>query len=302
MNRPVLFALSGSEALAQPLSAALDAEVGTIEHRQFPDGETYLRVVSDISDREVILLSSLDHPDAKLLPLLFAADTARDLGARRIGLVAPYLAYMRQDIRFHAGEAVTSRTFAAILSRHLDWLVTVDPHLHRYHELSEIYRIPTQVVHAAPFLASWIKRNVARPLIIGPDLESEQWVSQVAADADAPFLVCEKIRSGDRDVTISIPNAPAFLDRQPVLVDDIASSGRTLTEAARQLVGMGFARPDCVVVHPLFAGDAAQVLGGLVERIVSTNAVAHASNDIDVMPAIAEAVRHRIEWRAARQF
>src|SRR3546814_3448530 len=60
----------------------------------------------------------------------------------------------------------------------LDWLVTVDPHLHRYHELSEIYRIPTQVVHAAPFLASWIKRNVARPLIIGPDLESEQWVSQ----------------------------------------------------------------------------------------------------------------------------
>ncbi|KAK0350606.1 hypothetical protein LTR94_028349, partial [Friedmanniomyces endolithicus] len=239
MNRPVLFALSGSEALAQPLSAALDAEVGTIEHRQFPDGETYLRVVSDVSDREVILLSSLDHPDAKLLPLLFAADTARDLGARRIGLVAPYLAYMRQDIRFHAGEAVTSRTFAAILSRHLDWLVTVDPHLHRYHALSEIYRIPTQVVHAAPLLASWIKRNVARPLIIGPDLESEQWVSQVAADADAPFLVCEKIRSGDRDVTISIPNAPAFLDRQPVLVDDIASSGRTLTEAARQLVGMG---------------------------------------------------------------
>ncbi|MGE7969462.1 ribose-phosphate pyrophosphokinase-like domain-containing protein, partial [Sphingomonas sp. NPDC092331] len=55
MNRPVLFALPGSEALAQPLSAALDAEVGTIEHRQFPDGETYLRVVSDVSDREVIL-------------------------------------------------------------------------------------------------------------------------------------------------------------------------------------------------------------------------------------------------------
>src|SRR3546814_1718571 len=76
-------------------------------------------------------LSSLDHPYAKVLPLLFAADTARDLGARRIVLVAPYLAYMRQDIRFHAGEAVTSRTFAAILSRHLDWLVTVDPHLHR---------------------------------------------------------------------------------------------------------------------------------------------------------------------------
>lgn len=292
MNRPIVFALPGSEALLQALCTALDAEPGALEHRQFPDGETYLRIESDVADRHVVLLSSLDRPDAKLLPLLFAADTLRELGALKLGLVAPYLAYMRQDVRFHLGEAVTSRTFAALLSRHLDWMVTVDPHLHRYHALAEIYRIPTQVVHAAPLLAAWIKRNVARPLIIGPDMESEQWVAQVAADADAPFLVCEKVRSGDREVTISIPNASAFLDRQAVLVDDIASSGRTLAVAARQLASMGFAPPDCVVVHPLFAGDAAQVLGGYVGRIVSTNTIVHTSNDIDMMPVIAEAVRN----------
>ncbi|ODU70396.1 MAG: phosphoribosylpyrophosphate synthetase [Novosphingobium sp. SCN 66-18] len=292
MNRPIVFALPGSEALLQALCTALDAEPGALEHRQFPDGETYLRIESDVADRHVVLLSSLDRPDGKLLPLLFAADTLRELGALKLGLVAPYLAYMRQDVRFHPGEAVTSRTFAALLSRHLDWMVTVDPHLHRYHALAEIYRIPTQVVHAAPLLAAWIKRNVARPLIIGPDMESEQWVAQVAADADAPFLVCEKVRSGDREVTISIPNASAFLDRQAVLVDDITSSGRTLAVAARQLASMGFAPPDCVVVHPLFAGDAAQVLGGYVGRIVSTNTIVHTSNDIDMMPVIAEAVRN----------
>lgn len=292
MSRPIVFALPGSEALLQALCTALDAEPGTLEHRQFPDGETYLRIESDVADRHVVLLSSLDRPDAKLLPLLFAADTLRELGALKLGLVAPYLAYMRQDVRFHPGEAVTSRTFAALLSRHLDWMVTVDPHLHRYHALAEIYRIPTQIVHAAPLLAAWIKRNVVRPLIIGPDMESEQWVAQVAADADAPFLVCEKVRSGDREVTISIPDASAFLDRQAVLVDDIASSGRTLAVAARQLAGMGFAPPDCVVVHPLFAGDAAQVLGGYVGRIVSTNTIVHTSNDIDMMPVIAEAVRN----------
>ncbi|EQB04114.1 MULTISPECIES: ribose-phosphate pyrophosphokinase [Sphingobium] len=290
MSRPIAFALPGSEALLQALCGALGAEMGSLEHRQFPDGETYLRIVSDAADRDVVLLCSLDRPDAKLLPLLFAADTLRELGARKVGLVAPYLAYMRQDVRFHPGEAVTSRTFAALLSRHLDWMVTVDPHLHRYHALSEIYRIPTQIVHAAPLVASWIKQNVARPLIIGPDMESEQWVAQVAADADTPFLVCEKVRSGDREVTISIPHASAYPDRQPVLVDDIASSGRTLAVAARQLIGMGFAPPDCAVVHPLFAGDAAQVLGALVGRIVSTNTIAHATNEIDVVPTIVEAV------------
>ena len=291
MSRPIVFALPGSEALRPTLCATLGAEPGTLEHRQFPDGETYLRIESDVADRDVVLLCSLDHPDAKLLPLLFAADTLRELGARRIGLVAPYLAYMRQDVRFHPGEAVTSRTFAAIVSRHLDWLVTVDPHLHRYHALGEIYRIPSRIVHAAPAMADWIRENVARPVIIGPDKESEQWVAQVAAGADAPFLVCEKERSGDREVRISLPRAEALVGRQPVLVDDIASSGRTLAVATRQLVDRGFAPPDCVVIHPLFAGDAARTLRGFVRRVVSTNTIVHATNGIDMAVPIAEAVR-----------
>lgn len=290
MTRPIVIALPGSEALLQALCGALGAEPGTLEHRQFPDGETYLRIDSDVADRHVVLLSSLDHPNAKLLPLLFAADTLRELGARKIGLVAPYLAYMRQDVRFHPGEAVTSRTFAAIVSRHLDWLVTVDPHLHRYHALDEIYRIPSRVVHAAPAMADWIRENVAQPVIIGPDKESEQWVAQVAAEAGAPFLVCEKERSGDREVAVSLPAARAYVGHQAVLVDDIASSGRTLAVAARQLVAMGFTAPACVVVHPIFAGDAVEVLGELVGRIVSTNTVLHATNAIDMIPAIAQAV------------
>lgn len=291
MKRPIIFALPGADVGVVALGRAVGAELGVLEHRQFPDGETYLRFETEVIDRNVILLCSLDRPDAKLLPLLFAADTLDNLGARRVGLVAPYLAYMRQDSRFQPGEAVTSRSFAAILSRHIDWLVTVDPHLHRYHALADIYRIPTKLVRAAPLMAAWIKHNVTKPVIIGPDKESEQWVAQVAAEADAPFLVCEKQRAGDREVTISIPKAETFLDRQAVLVDDIASSGRTLAIAARQLGSLGFAPPDCVVVHPLFAGDAAQVLAKEVRRIVSTNSVVHPSNALDMTPAMAEAVR-----------
>lgn len=290
MTGVITFALPGSELFGDGLRIQLAGEAGKLEHRQFPDGETYLRIVSEVAERDVVLVCSLDRPDAKLLPLLFAADTLRELGARKIGLVAPYLAYMRQDVRFHPGEAVTSRTFAAIVSHHLDWLVTVDPHLHRYHALDEVYRIPSRVVHAAPAMTNWIRQNVARPVIIGPDKESEQWVAEVAAGADAPFLVCEKERSGDREVRISIPRADALVGRQPVLVDDIASSGRTLAVAARQLVDHGFAPPDCVVVHPLFAGDAEKVLSGFVRRIVSTNTIVHATNGIDMAGSVAQAV------------
>jgi ribose-phosphate pyrophosphokinase len=151
------------------LAQAVGAEIAEIEHRRFPDGETYLRYRTSPEGQRVILLCTLDRPDAKILPLIFAACTARELGAASLGLVCPYLAYMRQDRRFLPGEAVTSTHFAALLSSACDWLVTVDPHLHRRGSLSDIYSVPAIAVHAAPLISAWIRENVERPLLIGPD-------------------------------------------------------------------------------------------------------------------------------------
>ncbi len=140
----------------------------------------------DLTGRRVALVCTLDRPDPKLLPLLFAARTASELGDASVGLVAPYLAYMRQDRRFHTGEAVSARLFASILSPQFDWLVTVDPHLHRIHSLAAIYEMATRVLHAAPAIARWIAREVENPVLIGPDGESVQWVSEVARTTGAP--------------------------------------------------------------------------------------------------------------------
>ena len=128
------------------------------------------------ASRDVVIVGSLDHPNDKLLPLVFLADAARDLGARRVGLVAPYLAYMRQDTRFHAGEAITSRSFASMLSAHVDWLVTVDPHLHRFASLRTCIAFPRRRFTRPRSSVAWIGENVSSPLIIGPDEESRQWV------------------------------------------------------------------------------------------------------------------------------
>src|SRR3569832_2014110 len=99
---------------------------------------------------------------------------------------------MRQDVRFHPGEAVRSRTFARLLSSSFDGLVTVDPHLHRWHSLSQLYPIASRVVPAAPAIAEWIRANVADPIVVGPDAESAQWVAEVARLVGVPHLVMEK--------------------------------------------------------------------------------------------------------------
>lgn len=284
MTPPLIVPLSGSELLAGKLAAVLNGELGEVETRRFPDEEVYLRLTANPKGRSIVVVCTLDRPDNKVLPLLFAAGAARDLGAARVGLVAPYLAYMRQDARFKDGEALTSAHFAHLLSSAFDWLVTVDPHLHRYRELGEIYRIPAVALHAAPLLSDWIKAQVPRPLLIGPDAESEQWVRAVALGSDAPHIVVRKQRLGDRDVQVAVPDLTEWPDRTPVLIDDIVSSARTMIETARQIAAAGLPRPICVAVHALFAEDSYRSLKTTAARIATTNTVPHETNAIDIAP------------------
>jgi len=285
---PILFAMPGNEAFTLHLDRAISCEVGQMEMRRFPDGESYVRLLSPVHERDVIFVCTLDRPDDKVMALYLAARTARELGARRVGLIAPYLAYMRQDARFKEGEGITSAHFAAFLSDFLDWLVTVDPHLHRHHRLNEIYSIPTKVVHAAPAIGNWIAEHVDNPVIVGPDAESEQWASKVAKSVRCPYVVLEKTRKGDRDVEVSTLNPSDCAGRSPVLVDDITSTAQTMIAASRRLKEAGLPPPACITVHPVFAGSAYEDLRAAgVADIVSCNTIPHPTNRIDVAEAIA---------------
>ena len=287
----MICAFPGNEAFAARLRAELGAEALGLEWRRFPDGESYLRFTQDFRGRDLALVCSLNDPDTKALALLFAARTARELNAARIGLVAPYLGYMRQDQRFKDGEAVTSVHFAALVSGAFDWLVTVDPHLHRRGSLAEIYSIHTVAVAAAPALAKWITENVAKPLLIGPDSESEQWAAEVAAACGAPHVVMRKTRLGDRRVEIESPPLSQWNDRTPVLLDDIISSARTMALAARRIAEQGLAAPVCVGVHGIFSADALEALRQAgAARVVTTNTVAHETNAIDLSTLVARGI------------
>ncbi len=291
--KPLLLAYPGNETLAESLRVALDAEPVVFTMRRFPDGETYLRIESEVRDRTVGLVCTLHDPDARFLPLIFMADTLRELGAPRIGLVAPYLAYMRQDRRFQSGEALTSSSVARLLSASFDWLVTVDPHLHRRRSLAEIYSIPAETVHAAPLLTEWIREHVTRPLVVGPDAESEQWVRVVAEAVPCPHVVLQKTRRGDRDVAVTkIPQIKGWAGHTPVLVDDIISSAGTMIETVKKFVGAGLLPPVCLAVHGVFAAQAYEALKEAgAARIVTTNSIPHLSNEIDISHVLIEPVR-----------
>lgn len=288
---PIVFTMPGNERQAAAITACLPGRPGEAEVRRFPDGESYVRLLQPVAGCEAMVVCTLDRPDAKLVPLLWLAAAAREGGAVRVGLVAPYLAYMRQDKVFRTGEIVSARHFAALLGASFDWLVTVDPHLHRIGSLGEIFTGPAIAVHAAPAIASWIGQAVRAPLLVGPDEESQQWVDDIASRSGADSIVLAKQRFGDHEVSIDASGLPTPAGRTSVLVDDMVSTARTMLASARLLREHGYPAPVCVSVHALFAEAAYADLQAVAADIVTCDTVAHPSNRIPVAERLAAGIR-----------
>jgi ribose-phosphate pyrophosphokinase len=265
---------------AQRVAARASLRYEDIVVHRFPDGESLVKLPEQLLP-EVIIYTSLDDPNRRLIELEFAAVTAKELGAKRLTLVAPYLCYMRQDVAFRPGEAVSQRIVGALLARHFDKLITVDPHLHRVSHLSEAIPVRRAIaLSAAPVIADWLQQQRNDTLLIGPDEESEQWVSAIAAPGEFDYGVARKQRLGDNDVRVTLPDR-TFRGRDVTLVDDIASTGHTLAEAARQISELGAASVSVIVSHALFVNDALQILHDAgVRNLCSTDSIRHESNQL----------------------
>ncbi|HOX68009.1 MAG TPA: ribose-phosphate diphosphokinase [Burkholderiaceae bacterium] len=289
-----VLAFDDERDMATALAGALDVPLALIERHRFPDGELKLRLPATLPAC-VVLLRSLHQPNEKLVELLITVPAARELGAQRVLLACPYLAYMRQDIAFTPGEAVSQRHIGALLASQFDAVVTVDPHLHRIEALDEVMPGCRAVsLSAAALIGDWVARHVSRPLLLGPDEESAQWVTEAArACSPAPdHGWCVKQRHGDRDVVVTLPRTPDCRGREVVLIDDMASTGRTLMAAAQLALAAGALSVDVAVTHALFVGDAmAELKAAGVRHVWSTDCVRHASNAISVVPLLANALR-----------
>jgi ribose-phosphate pyrophosphokinase len=291
MQPGLLLAFDDERSMAEALAAALGVPMALVQRHRFPDGETKLRLPPELP-AELLLLRGLHQPNEKLVELLITAPAARALGARRIVLVSPYLAYMRQDMAFTPGEAVSQRHIAKLLASQFDGVITVDPHLHRIASLDEVMPgCPNLALTAAPLLGEWVAHHVPGALLLGPDEESLQWVAAAGRAQGLDHAVCHKQRFGDHDVRVALPDVP-LAGRAVVLMDDVASTGRTLLEAATAALGAGAASVDVVVTHALFVGDAlAHLRAAGVRHVWSSDAVPHETAVVSICPLLVGAIR-----------
>jgi ribose-phosphate pyrophosphokinase len=267
-----------------------------IDLHRFPDGE--LRATVGPAATTTIVCCSLDHPNDKLIALLFAAEALRRNGARRLVLVSPYLGYMRQDAAFQPGEAISQRAIGALLASTFDRVITVDAHLHRTPSLASVFPgIDADNLSAAPAIEAKLRAEAVAPttVVVGPDEESRSWVADIAGRLGLAYSVARKVRQGDQSVQIAFPDATLFAGRPALFIDDIVSSGGTLTACAEALAASGASSIEAIIVHALFPPPLMTAFGRAgIRSVRSTNSVPHPTNAISLDDLLARALRRDV--------
>ncbi len=283
---------TNSRELAKRIAKKLNAPYSELNAKNFPDGEICLRYMFDPKGKDVVIVNSMHpEPNNSMIELIFAANTAKELGAKTVTIVAPYLAYMRQDKRFHPGECQSNKIMAKLLSC-ADRVITLDPHIHRIKSLKDIFKINATRLSANEAIAEYIKKKISHnATIVGPDIESYQWAEKIAEKIKMHATVLKKKRYAADVVRIKVKPGTGFKGKNVIIVDDIISTGHTMIEPIRQIKKMGAKNMYCIGVHGLLVEGALKKLQKLGVKVITTNTIENPVSKIDVSGTIADALK-----------
>jgi len=250
---------------------------------RFPDDELLVRFKSDVMGSAVALIQSFyGNISDCIIEVILAAGTARNLGAKKLILVAPYFPYLRQDKRFNKGESVSQEIITGLFDKYFDAVFIIDPHLHRKGSLSQIFKIKAVKLSANSLIADYIKNKIKNPMLVGPDSESYKWARDVAEKIGAESRILSKRRLSSYDVKVKLNKKIDLNGRNGVIVDDIVSTGHTIMEAAKLLRRLGAKSIYCICVHGIFVNNALKQLQKNKIKIISTNTIPNPVAKIDV--------------------
>ncbi len=300
-SRVHVISLPSDPGIGERLASVMRCAHTSAWYKAFPDGELYMRLPSRVSEPIILTLTTYPEQNRSLMELLFAVEYFNFKGFKELYIVAPYLAYSRQDKEFLEGEVVSGRALLRILTGlGVRKLFVVDIHSDRLKE--EFSNLVVNVVPARTF-ADYVRRAVRPPyVLLAPDMGASKRVEAVAKLLECNHVVVSKFR--DRvtgEVTHQIPEEVNMKGVNVVIIDDIISTGGTIVNLAKCLVERGAGDVYVIASHGLFVGDALKRLSSSgVSRVVVLNTVNYrAPSDLveylDATEEILESIRNTLE-------
>jgi len=270
------FAIIAGDAhpeLAREIARAADAQMIPATVAAFADGETRVRIEGDVRGADLYIVQPTSTPtNERLMTLALLADAARAADAARITAVLPYFGYARQDVRNRPGEARSASVAARILAAAgVDRVVALELHSPA---LESAFAMPLTHLRVdeqmLPVIRSW---NLPDLAIVSPDAGGAKRAQRYASALAAPLALVAKTRPRD-DVAVALQVLGEVRGRACLVVDDMASTGRTIVAAAQALLEAGAREVHAAFVHAIMApGALERIVGVGVRRIAATDSV-----------------------------
>lgn len=284
-----------SENLGRKVAALLGVTAVQMEYKRFPDGEFYIRFAEEIRGEDVVIVQTTGPPqDSNFLHLILLADAAKDLGAKSLIAVVPYVAYGRQEERYRSGEAVSANTVLKLIREvGVDLFITAD-----FHDPKLLASAGKRFenISAIPSLAQHILQyKLDGAFSLAPDDGAQAFVKTTSKILKGDWGWLEKTRDKVTGKVSFELKALNVKGKDAVVFDDIISTGSTMVQAVKALKDQGANRVYATCVHPLLIGDAKEnILRAGATAIIGTDSVQSSVSTVSIAPLVAEALQR---WR-----
>jgi ribose-phosphate pyrophosphokinase len=283
---------SASTALGEKIVELTNIEKVPVEHKTFPDGESYIRLEGNVQNEHMVIVQTTSTAqDTRLIQLAFMADAAKRNGASKVTAVVPYLAYARQDKMFLQGEGISIETIARMLqAAGVDALVTVN--IHAENALKK-FPFPAKTLSAISLIAEYfVQKGCKKAFALAPDKGAMYIAEQAQAVLGGEAGHLDKQRDRHTGQTTQTAEGLNVKGQAVIIFDDIISTGGTIVGAAKILRELGAKHIYTACVHGLLIGDAEKrILDAGVEEIVATDSVPSHANKVSLAPLIAKALK-----------
>jgi len=285
-----------SLGLGWRIAQALGVEPYPVEHRVFPDGESYIKLAKPVAGEKVVIVqTTAPNPDSKLMQLLLMARTAKDFGAKGIVAVVPYLAYARQDKRFLEMEALSLDViFSFLEASGVTDIVVVNIHNEASTRAIEAnHNVKLHNLSAVLLLAEYLKKQgFDKAYSLSPD-KGAIYIAKAASEVlGGGYNFFEKTRDrGTGEITIGVKDLN-IAGRRAVVFDDMISSGGTMAKAVEALKAQGAKRVAAACTHVLYMpGAEEKIRTAGADPILATDTIESPFSKVSVAGLIANKLR-----------
>jgi ribose-phosphate pyrophosphokinase len=231
----------GEDDFSEGIAKKIDAKFIRIKTHIFPDSEVkpILETENGIKDNNVLLVLRTNRFNPaindSLMKIFFIISLLKEIGAKEINLLLPYMFYSRQDKQFLPGEVKSFSNIAELYeSLGISNIITVNSHLYGKKPALQSFFKKIKVHDLSPVIifAYYLRtKNLKNPIVIGPGKGADRLIQELAELLGSDFEGLEKERNHKTlEVTMKPPKTN-LKDRDVIIYDDVTGGGGTPVEA-----------------------------------------------------------------------